>query len=144
MILSAHYVRKAPLKPLDAAVFQVVERSDNLQAGFLLFLDFKAAFDDFQAVADVELAGLHLVFLVADGLRYLVRDEFDVALGVVVDCGVYRAAMVVAQHYDQVAAQVAGRVFDAAELMFIDDVAGNSDDEQIAQAHIEDGLGHHA
>ena len=56
------------LKPLDAAVFQVVERADDLQAGFFLFLDFEAAFDDFQAMTNVELASLNFVFFIADGL----------------------------------------------------------------------------
>ena len=49
----------------------------------------------------------------------------------------------VAQNHHQVAAQVILGVLDAAQLMLVHHVAGHADDEQVADARREDGLGNH-
>ena len=48
------------------------------------------------------------------------------------------AALRVAQHHHQAGAELFGGELDAADLGWGDDVAGDADDEQIAEALIED------
>ena len=55
-----------------------------------------------------------------------------------------RAALRVAEHDDQPRAEALGGELDAADLRRRDDVAGDADDEQVAQALVEDDLGRHA
>ena len=55
-----------------------------------------------------------------------------------------RAALRVPEHDDQPRAEPRGGELDAADLRRRDDVAGDADDEQIAEPLIEDDLGRHA
>ena len=71
---------------------------------------------------------------------YLVRDVADIAGGFVVDGGIHRAAVGMAQHHHQPTAQMAGSVLDAAQLVVVDDVARQPDDEQLTDARREDVL----
>ena len=50
----------------------------------------------------------------------------------------------VPEHHHQAGAERFGRELDAADLRGRDDVAGHADDEQVAEALIEDDLGRHA
>ena len=127
---------------LHAAVFDVVHRADDAQAHFLLdVVDAQALLDLLHAVLHVQAAGLVGVGLLADGLFDLIGDVLDVTAGLVVDGGIHRAAMGVAQHHHQPAPQVSGGVLDAAQLVVVDDVARQPDDEQLADARREDALG---
>ena len=55
-----------------------------------------------------------------------------------------RAATRVAEHDDEPRVELLGRELDAADLRRRDDVAGDADDEQIAEPLIEHDLGRHA
>ena len=50
------------------------------------------------------------------------------------DGGIHRAAVGVAQHHHQSAAQVPGRVLDAAQLVVVNHIARQPDDEQLPDA----------
>ena len=119
----------------------MVHRTDDPQARFLLdVMDAQALFDLLHTVPDIETAGLVGVCFIPDGLLDLVRDVADIAGGLVVDGGIHRTAVGVAQHHHQPTAQMAGRVLDAAQLVVIDDVARQPDDEQLTDARREDVL----
>ena len=49
-----------------------------------------------------------------------------------------------AEHDDEPRVELLGRELDAADLRRRDDVAGDADDEQVAEPLIEDDLGRHA
>ena len=55
-----------------------------------------------------------------------------------------RAAMIVSHDHNKLRAQVLARVFDASQLMGVNHVSRNADDEQIANARRENGIGHNA
>ena len=55
-----------------------------------------------------------------------------------------RAALRVSEHHDQPRTEAGGGELDAADLRRSDDVAGDADDEQIAEPLIEDDFGRHA
>ena len=55
-----------------------------------------------------------------------------------------RAALRVAEHHDQPRAEALGGELDAADLRRRDDVAGDADDEQVAEPLVEHDLGRHA
>ena len=129
------------LQKFDAAVLDVVHRTDDPQARFLLdVMDAQTLFDLLHTVPDVETAGLVGVCFVPDGLLDLVRDVADIAGGLGVDGGIHRTAVGVAQHHHQPTAQMAGSVLDAAQLVVVDDVARQPDDEQLTDARREDVL----
>ena len=50
------------------------------------------------------------------------------------DGGIHRAAVGVAQHHHQPAAQVPGRVLDTAQLVVVNHIARQPDDEQLPDA----------
>lgn len=52
----------------------------------------------------------------------------------------HRTTILVPEHHDEVRAEVADRIFDAAHPRRIDDIAGHADDEQVAEPLIEDDL----
>jgi hypothetical protein len=58
--------------------------------------------------------------------------------------GLDRAASLVAHHHAQRRLQMGGGVLDAAHHRGPDHVAGDADDEQFAEAGVEDELGRHA
>ena len=55
-----------------------------------------------------------------------------------------RAALRVAEHDDEARAEALRGELDAADLRRRDDVAGDADDEQVAEPLVEDDLGRHA
>ena len=55
-----------------------------------------------------------------------------------------RAAVRVAEHDDQRRAELLGRKLDASQLRGSDDVAGDPDDEQVAEILVEHDLDRHA
>ena len=55
-----------------------------------------------------------------------------------------RAALRVPEHHDEPRAEALGGELDAADLRRRDDVAGDADHEQVAEALVEDDLGGHA
>ena len=61
-----------------------------------------------------------------------------------VDGGQNRSALRVAQHDDQPRPVALRRELDAADLRGRDDVAGDADDEEIAEPLVEDDFGRHA
>ena len=60
------------------------------------------------------------------------------------DRGLHRAALRVPEHDHQPRAEARRRELDAADLRGGDNVAGDADDEQIAEALVEDNLRRHA
>ena len=119
----------------------MVECSDDLETVGLLFAYLDAAFYHFDAVPNIQTAGGVVVGLVADGDAYLIGDELDVAVRVVVYRRIDRSAVVVPEHHDELAAEVFGGVLDAAELVVVDHIARNSDHEQLADTGGKDALG---
>ncbi len=55
----------------------------------------------------------------------------EIPLRLVVDGGIHCTAVGVAQHHHQPAAQVPGRVLDAAQLLVVNHIARQPDDEQL-------------
>ena len=130
------FCRNAPmLQKFDTAVLDVIHRTDDPQACFLLdVMDAQALFDLLHTVPDVEAAGLVRVGLPSDGLLDLVRDVADIAGRLVVDGRIHRAAVGMAQHHHQPTAQMTCRVLDAAQLVVVDNIARQPDDEQLPDA----------
>lgn len=79
--------------------------------------------DEIHAALHIQAAGFEIILLVSDGQLNLVGNKFDIAIRVVMDRRVHRTAASVAQHYDQRAAQMAGCIFDAAQLMIVNDIS---------------------
>ena len=121
----------------------MVERTDDLETVGLLPAYPDAAFDHFNAVLNIQTAGGVVVGLVTDGDAYLIGDELDVAVRVVVYRRIDRSAVVVPEHHDELAAEVFGGVLDAAELVVVDHIARNSDHEQLADTGRKDALGNY-
>ena len=72
------------------------------------------------------------------------RDCFSTGRLQLLDGRRDRAATRVAEHDDEPRVELLGRELDAADLRRRDDVAGNADDEQVAEPLIEHDLGRHA
>ena len=123
---------------------KMIERADNPQAVLLFFMDGEAVLDNGDAVADVQTARFFLVGFVADGKADFVGDEFDIAVGVVMDGGVNRSAVVVPHHNDQLYAEVRRGIFHRAELVVVHDIARHADNKQIADPRAEHALGNDA
>ena len=89
---------------------------------------------------DVETAGFIRIFFITDGLFYVFCYVFYVLSAVALQHGVYGAAARVAKHHHKAGAQMICRIFDAAQLMIVYDIAGKPDDKQIAYSCAEDAL----
>ena len=113
----------------------MIHRTDDPQAGFLFHVvDAQALLDLLHTVPHVPAAGLIGVFFIANGFFDLIGDVLDIPLRLVVDGGIHRAAVGVAQHHHQPTAQVPGRVLDAAQLVVVNHIARQPDDEQLPDA----------
>ena len=119
---------------------KLIERADKAQALLLIRADGQALLNAPNAVADIEAAGAPGIPLLPDGLPDLIGDELDIAVRIVADGRIHRAAVVVPQHQDQRAAQMLRGVLDAAQLVIVDDVARHADHKQLPDPGAEQAL----
>ena len=92
---------------------------------------------------NVQKAGSFGACFTVYSLFYRACEHTDVTLTFAVKCRFNSPAAVVPEYHNEPAAEVLDRVFKASELGFGDDVAGDANDEQLADAAAENRLGDH-
>lgn len=131
------------LKEFYPAILDVVNRADHLHSFLFHFRDIQAVLNERHTAPDIQTAGFEIILLVADGQLNLVGNELDIAFRIVMNRRVHRAATGVAQHDDKRTSQMAGCIFNAAQLMVVDDISGYPNHKQVADACREDAFGNH-
>ena len=116
----------------------MVHSTDNAQAFLMLnLLNLQACFDFRFTAFDIQAGSLIRVALVANRCFDFIRNKFDTALRIMIDCSMHRTAMRMPHNNNQRCAQMTGSVFNTAQLMLINHITGNTDNKQFADAVIK-------
>ena len=104
----------------------------------------KIMFQSFDSVYHVKAAGLIVVSLIAHGFQDIISDVFDKPIAATRKGGSDCAAAGMAENDDLAAIQVSGSVFDASQLMVIQDITCHANYEQISNCGVEYLFGYDA
>ena len=115
------------------SVVDVVNGSDHRRViSMAQMIDIQGVTDLPDAVFHIQASSAVRIGLFSDRELNLVRDVFDKAGRFMVDRRFYCPASGVSHYHHKVGSQVFHRVFDAAQLVVVDHIAGQADREQFA------------
>ena len=122
---------------MNLSCLNIIYCAKYLQAFFLIMANNLARLNRFNTMTDITAARFIRIVGVSDRFFDLVRYKTYIPLRVMGYGGIYRTAMRVSENNDQLHPQVVCGVFDTAELMIIDHIAGDSNHEQISDPYLK-------
>ena len=126
-------------------IINVVNRTDNSRViSVAQMIDIQSMADLFDAVFHIQTAGAIRIGFVSDGKTDLICDVFNKTGWIVVNGSFNSAAASVPQYDHQIGPKMLLSVFDTAQLMIIDHIAGKADHKQLTDPCGKDALRNHA
>ena len=126
-------------------VINVVDRADNRRViSVAQMINVQCVTDLFDTVFHIQAAGAVRIRLVSDGKTDLICDVLNEAGRIMVNGSFDSAAAGVAKDNNQIGLQMFRRIFDAAQLMIVDHIAGDADHKQLTDSCGKNALRNHA
>ena len=136
--------KRSAVQKLHMPVIDVVNRADDRRVvSVAQMVNVQGMTDLFDAVFHIQAAGAIRIGFVSDGKTDLICDVFDKAGWIVVNGSFNSAAASVPQYDHQIGPKMLLSVFDTAQLMIIDHIAGKADHKQLTDSGGKNVLRYH-